>query len=524
MKKIFFGLWMIMTAAVIMLAVTPDLVLPPGHADKAMHVTGFCLLMLYPVCAGYSRKRIIFIALALIAIGVGIEIAQLGVASRKSSLFDALANGVGVILGVVIGYLVRSGYNAPATHTILLALISSCLFFPSAYAQQNPKNKIIAEKRIDHPDFGPHGTRLGAFLVYKGITVTETYDDNIFRDNIDTKSDFITVARPGLLIESDWNLHSLALGAQIARGHYMDNSSENFLDYDVFLTGQIDLDYETYLTGTVEQFRDHEDRGSPEDPNGDEPLEYSTTRYFAGFTRALGYIHAQIRAQYDQVRYENTSNGGVALNQEYRDRNEKSLGAKLAYEFRPGQDIYIDATYHDKAYQLSGPTDRSSTGYDLKAGLDFEVTGKVKGNIYGGRLFRTYKLAFEDLKSNFFGLSLAWDATPLTRLNLLLDQNINETIVAGRSGNIHTRRKIDINHGIFDNISLGSYLGYDDYEYSGGTGARTDTQFYAGAGIDYSLMRGVDLNFDYNYINRESDSTIFNYTDNRVMLGVSYFH
>ncbi len=516
MKSIFSFLWLCFLAAMFALCIIPNIIAFPNvYADKMIHITAFCLMTLYPVCTWSNPRRIALFAIFLFIGGIGIELAQMFVPGRESSIIDTGADAVGILCGIVIGMLLRSGYNA----RILAAFLTLLTAMP-ATAQTNS-----ASQQSWNPAYTPLGVCLGGFKGFHGLSINNVYDDNIFRTP-DKTSDLVTVVRPAIFLQSDWNLHSITLGGEGIVGLYKKNPDENYNDYNLFISGQYDLDYETFITGIVKQSRSHEERGSPEDPGGTEPLEYTTTGYALSFTRAPGYIKALFEGKYDQVRFENSTVAGVFVDNSLRDRDEKSLQARLGYEFSPDTQLFINTIYRETDYQTRGILDRSSHGYDLKAGLDFGITGTLKGDIYGGYLHRTYSRNFDDLQNSFFGTRLEWSITDLTFLGLVLNKMVNETSVNGSASNIQTHRRIDIRHALDYNLGVMAYGGVDDFRYgsSPGISERIDRYYYAGTGAEYILGRGFSLGLGYAYSQRVSDINANSFDDNKILLNLKYTH
>ena len=76
----------------------------PGKADKTIHVLAYAAAIL-PVALSRS-KRIFLTALCVIAWSGAIELLQ-PLVGRGAAVSDLLANAVGVLLGLLIGYLAR---------------------------------------------------------------------------------------------------------------------------------------------------------------------------------------------------------------------------------------------------------------------------------------------------------------------------------------------------------------------------------------------------------------------------------
>jgi len=97
------------------LALGPGLgpALPPVEGqDKVQHAAAFVALafaaaLAYPAPAGAQRGRDARIAAALLGYGVAIELAQGLIPSRTASAADVVADGAGVLLGLLLARLWR---------------------------------------------------------------------------------------------------------------------------------------------------------------------------------------------------------------------------------------------------------------------------------------------------------------------------------------------------------------------------------------------------------------------------------
>ncbi len=90
-------------AAVIYLSVVPTTSLPGVSLwDKAQHsLAYFCVMA--AGAFGFRRQRTrLLLAIGLIALGAGLEVLQTHLPMRQGTLGDAMANGVGVIVGFAL--------------------------------------------------------------------------------------------------------------------------------------------------------------------------------------------------------------------------------------------------------------------------------------------------------------------------------------------------------------------------------------------------------------------------------------
>ena len=96
------GLWVLALVAVCVVCLVPLDGLPPlpDNSDKVEHLMTYFMLAAGAVQL-FGGSRVLFVsALGLMALGIGIEFAQGMTAYRSADPWDALANSIGVLLGM----------------------------------------------------------------------------------------------------------------------------------------------------------------------------------------------------------------------------------------------------------------------------------------------------------------------------------------------------------------------------------------------------------------------------------------
>ncbi|HEY8521187.1 MAG TPA: VanZ family protein [Gammaproteobacteria bacterium] len=78
-------------------------------SDKLMHAGSYCLLMVW-FAGVYRRKVHWLIALTLFLLGLGLDLLQLGTATRSFDLLDVGANAGGVLLGLALSLWLLGGW------------------------------------------------------------------------------------------------------------------------------------------------------------------------------------------------------------------------------------------------------------------------------------------------------------------------------------------------------------------------------------------------------------------------------
>ena len=98
------GLWLLALVAVCVVCLVPLDSMPPlpDNSDKVEHLLGYFVLAAGAVQL-FGGSRALFVAtLGLVALGIGIEFAQGMTAYRSADPMDALANSIGVLLGMAV--------------------------------------------------------------------------------------------------------------------------------------------------------------------------------------------------------------------------------------------------------------------------------------------------------------------------------------------------------------------------------------------------------------------------------------
>jgi VanZ family protein len=97
------GAWWCAIALVVLLSLAPAFVLPqvPAGSDKVEHFLAYFLLAAAAVQLFATRGALLRAGVALVALGVALEIAQaLLTSTRQMDVHDALANTLGVLAGL----------------------------------------------------------------------------------------------------------------------------------------------------------------------------------------------------------------------------------------------------------------------------------------------------------------------------------------------------------------------------------------------------------------------------------------
>lgn len=106
-RVIFYG-WLAIAGLIAALSLWPEGLLSHHyHLDKLAHFAAYGTLAGIPALYSTSRRTVLIIAMALISVSAGLELAQYLLPDRWPSLLDLAANVAGVCTGVICAGLVR---------------------------------------------------------------------------------------------------------------------------------------------------------------------------------------------------------------------------------------------------------------------------------------------------------------------------------------------------------------------------------------------------------------------------------
>ncbi len=404
---------------------------------------------------------------------------------------------------------------------LLTASALSLLVAVGATAQ----SRVISAAERVAADNAPMGVRAGSFLVIPKVDVEATYDDNIYATQRNEVDDVYALVRPEVAVKSNWSRHALNAVANVEAKRYNDRYSEDVENFKVALDGRADVLRDTFIGGGVALERKHEDRGDPNSvATSVEPTEYEVATVRAGAYRGLGKANVRFDTEARNLDYENGRTAANAVvNNNLRDRNEYEQALRVGYKFTPSTEAFVRGTIDTRAYDFKGNAanrSRSNHGQTYVAGLDIDLTGKTKGQVFAGTTERNYSdRGFKDISEATWGGNVTHNLSDLTTLKAAVTRGIEETTSGASSGFIATDYTVGVEHALRRNILAHAKAGYSENEYQGfAANQREDEIIMAGAGIDYWLNRCLKAGIGYEYRDRASNVTNGDYSRNKFML------
>lgn len=365
------------------------------------------------------------------------------------------------------------------------------------------------------------------FRIRPSVSISGTFDDNIFATDTQTESDFITIISPRLNIDSTWDKHSLSfkLGADL--GRYGEFDAENYDDYWLGIDGKYDISSTTAIFGGIGYGSEHESRDSPDAAlDGLSPTTYESRNAHAGIKTRFDKTTYRIGLTYEELDFDDvyTSSGGSVINDD-RDRELIGLGIRATHQYSNTLDLYAQALYDGRDYDQASDLDgyiKDSDGYRLAAGFKKNHGNGNKSELYIGYISQDYDDSrFDSVNEIDLGGHLTFHPNSQTRLTANLLRTLNETTVTGSSSYLHTALSGKLDYKISQRLIPHLKLGFAQSEFQ--NSGRKDDIFSGEAALKYYLARNASITAGYRYVERDSNDLDLttgsnDYTDNSVFL------
>jgi hypothetical protein len=397
------------------------------------------------------------------------------------------------------------------------------------------RDRNVSVRERPRPDYEATGQKVGGFTVYPRVTVDLEHNDNIYAVKSGKIDDNIWRVKPELAVRSDWSRNAVGFfaGGNVIR--YADRDQENTEEYTVSANGRLDIARGANISGSAQFQHLTEPRtaitaGTTAGATP-KPVQYDLVT--SSLVGVKEFNRLRLTGRLEDKDFSYKDQGSLLFNQHSRDRNEFYYGGKAEYAVSPGTAIYATATGNKKDYDLKSPTtNRTSDGYVLGVGANFDVSHVMRGDIQAGYMKQTYDIAFKTpaglpgVKS-ISGFSAAgnleWFPSQLTTVGLNGSRTIQDAVAPQSPGYIANNIGVSIDHELLRNVLLSAAYtrGKDDYKNIN----RTDKRDNFSATATYLLNRRVGLFLTYNYLKQDSTGALgqtgASFKDNKLTASVA---
>lgn len=417
----------------------------------------------------------------------------------------------------------------------------------TAFAYEQRETADVKNERQTSA-YDAKGIRLGSFDFHPLMAFGSEYDSNIFkRNSANEVGSYVAHFNPGFMVNSDWSRHALNASVKTDLTVYSSQpENNNYQDVFVSLDGRLDVLKDSFFETTYNFNSIHEDRGSADQRGGKTPTFYSVNYLNLAYQHKFNRLSLKPEFSVSRYDYQDTMTSlGFSLQNHTRNRWEYKPSLRVGFELKPGYEAFTKFVWQSVDYNkevitgyantvLNGAPiesyNRNSSGYNILAGMEFDLTSVITGDVSIGYLSRDYADNQLQTISGVNGfVNLLWQPTELTGVLFNFTRDIQETTQSGVAGMFITSPSVTITHELRRNIILSAGTSYSYNEYVGFNAAnpivadrtnRLEHVVTANTGIKYLVNRYLALEFTYEYDTRETNYTGVDYDVHQVMFNI----
>lgn len=357
------------------------------------------------------------------------------------------------------------------------------------------------------------------FLVCPKLKMSTVYEDNVFRVDEDEEDDISVRAAPQVAVRSNWANHAVSLLARGEVSRYADLTNNDWEDFEARLRGRLDIREDLYAVARGSYGRFHEDRGDPDAAPGIAGVnQYFQARESLQLTYQPTDLEFRLEARGTQ--YDWQDNGPI--DNDGRDRGEYETALRAGMEFREEFLIFVEPSYNIRRYRLARDAagfDRDSQGFEVRAGVRYDVTGLTYLEASAGYFRQTFEdPRFETADGVAVGVDMTWNPTDLVTVDLSVGRSVEETTQLGVSSIVRSRAGAGLQYEIAYDLLFDGFASYrlDDFR---GT-SREDESLLGRAGLTYLMNEYLSWGLRYTYNERTSTLSGAGFTSNTAMVTV----
>ena len=341
------------------------------------------------------------------------------------------------------------------------------------------------------------------------------YDDNVFRTDSNTNSDYFWAIRPSVIINTGLGRHQFALGYQGTFFRYFQYSSEDYDDHRVFADAGLDMTRKLDLNLNGEVLWGHDPRGAIGTCIVCANTPDTWTAYRVGADLVIGreISRAQITPaiEYSGIRY--TNNG-----QSIRDFDRQAYALRGRWRFTPRFSAIAEGGYAIIDH-LDPSNDLDRTETVLLGGIGWEATAKTSGEVLIGTLIQDFEDPAEEDSTNFdWDARIHWAPKPYSKVTLFTRRTSREDASGGVGHFLANTYGGGWRHALSERLVLNSEL---DYTLASYTTGRRDKYLGFNIGLTHNLTSWLDIEARYRYLTRHSNIPGIDYDDNMLLISLT---
>lgn len=380
------------------------------------------------------------------------------------------------------------------------------------------------------PEYDHPGLRYGPLIVRPILNLDGMYDTNILASGRLPLSDYVFFANAGLSARTDWSTHELRVAGTITDRKYAEYTSQNTTSWRLDASGRYDISRFQAIDGGIGGGRFYVPRSGVESINSATPVAGDQQIATLGYAVRENRVGLRLQGAYQSLRYMPTTIGSplgvqVPLNMAFNNVDNYYGAVGLAYDLAPLRSAVLITRVNHRQYveqaanagQPGGPLDRTSSGYEVLGGLNYDFDG-----IFGIRLLAGWLQQFyddpriPDLSKPTIDAALLWNPTTLTSLRFFANRIVTESLSIGGSSIVVTRMGGIVDHEIARNVLLNGTLAYRIADYEDQRATRY--LLLGSVGATWLLNRNLRLGATYIYQHADGGGPANDYDRNQFLI------
>jgi hypothetical protein len=354
------------------------------------------------------------------------------------------------------------------------------------------------------PGYEALGVRTGGFILYPKVTARVEYDSNVYAQP-NAVSDTIYSVAPELELRSDWPRHAAAVNMEANLRRYDKYGSEDADTWAIRGRGRIDVSRRTTIDLRASHVDDVEPRTQGAyavDPA--RPIQFRTDTVAAVARQEFGRARVVVTADLTKFDFDDgVEPGGTVIDQDYRDRTEAEVAAKLAYALSPATAFFVEVGAQQMSYDDTTLINRDSQGMTALVGVDWEVTRLITGEASVGYIHQSFDdSAYGDVSNPHYRLRLNWYPTPLVTVGVTATQRVTDSPLVDSPAFVSRTVELRADYELLRNLIISGHILGTDQAYRGID--RDDRRYGVGLSANYLLNRTVGVSLRYKYDTLES--------------------
>lgn len=395
---------------------------------------------------------------------------------------------------------------------------------PDAGTPFDRRRTVSVSERV-HAGYEERGYRLDDIVVFPRLRVITAYEDNVRAAAIDRQSDVGLTLEPSVSALSDWSRHQVGLAASGTVTRFAKLDSESAETFNVRGEGRYDAGDQVRLYGYAAYRRDVERRSAPGAlRDSRRPAAYNTATVGGRLTWQGTRLRLAASASAAHIDYADiTRLDGVVFDSRELDRKIYQGGLRADYAVTPNLAVLVTGTLGKIDYDLppvSLTPDRSARKAELLAGLSFEFTDLLRGEVAVGYIDQDFRAPSLAGFRGFGGRAeLEYYPTRLTSIRLDASRTIQDAGNPLAPSYRRTRFGVRVDHELFRQVLLTAAADYESARFQ--LPLRTERRPHLAFSGQYLMNRHVTLFARYDHLQVTSRPALISrrFTDNIVSVG-----